>query len=161
MVSPYKIPHIHSSSCLLLSISPIINKVREIQESESVEKGLPRFVQPRNSPHSYMARLYYPTTAMATAIPRTSYQQQHTAADQEQREEETNQRTENGAGVTFTGHEVRQWRQTSRESATEEIRDSLTQRVRSGKGSPPKDRRRRDGGAQGVASLGKRRLQLQ
>ena len=124
MVSPYKIPHIHSSSCLLLSISPIINKVREIQESESVEKGLPRFVQPRNSPHSYMARLSYPTTAMATAIPRTSYQQQHTAADQEQREEETNQRTENGAGVTFTGHEVRKWRQTSRESATEEIRDT-------------------------------------
>ena len=88
-------------------------------------------------PHIPIARLSYPTTAMATAIPRTSYQQQHTAADQEQREEETNQRTENGAGVTFTGHEVRKWRQTSRESATEEIRD--TESKGAAKALPPKD----------------------
>ena len=62
---------------------------------------------------------------------------QHTAADQEQREEETNQRAENGAEVTFTGHEVRQWRQTSGESATEEIRDTETEEA--AKALPPKD----------------------
>ena len=46
-------------------------------------------------------------------------------------------------------------------AGNQQPRRYVTQRVRSGKGSPPKDRRRRDGGAQGVASLGKRHLQLQ
>jgi hypothetical protein len=105
-----------------------MNKVRKIQESESVEKGLPRFVQPRNSPHSYMARPSYPTTAMGKA----TQNQLPAAAPCSTRQQIKNrwekkpirERAGNGAGVTFTGHEVRQWRQTSRESATEEIRDT-------------------------------------
>lgn len=92
-----------------------------------------------------MARPSYPTTAMA----KVTQNQLPAAADQAPREESINQGTESSVGVTFTGHERRQWRQTSRESATEEIRNRASERA--AKALPPKEdrRRREEGGGEG------------
>ena len=112
-------------------------------------------------PHIPIARLSYPTTAMAKAAQNqppgvtpcsTRQQIKNSGKKKPIREQRTAQRLPSQGTRCGNG---------DKRAGNQQPRRYVTQRVRSGKGSPPKDRRRRDGGAQGVASLGKRRLQLQ